>query len=91
LAALRALENELADPDFLAREDAPSSSIRLAWALDDRYHQANANVATITGITTTSMIAVELIFRGKRLKCARGVVNKERLCTEIKGLAVDQV
>jgi hypothetical protein len=71
LAALCALDNELADPDFLAREDAPSPSIRLTWALDDRYHQANANVATITGITTTSMIAVELIFRSKRLKCAR--------------------
>jgi hypothetical protein len=60
-------------------------------ALDDRYHQANVNVATIMGITTTSMIAVELIFRSKRLKCARLVVNKEPLCTEIKGLAVDQV
>jgi hypothetical protein len=47
-----------------------STRPRLA-SLDDRYHQANANVATITGITTTSMIAVELIFRSKRLKCAR--------------------
>jgi hypothetical protein len=42
------------------------SVLRLAWALDDRYQRANANVATITGITT-SMIAVELIFRSKRL------------------------
>jgi hypothetical protein len=31
--------------------------------LDDLYHQANANVATIAGITTTSMIAVELMSR----------------------------
>jgi hypothetical protein len=38
--------------------------------LDDRYHQANANVATITGITTTSMIAVELI---KRSRCADAI------------------
>jgi hypothetical protein len=35
--------------------------------LDDRYHQANAKVATITGTTTTSMIAVELI---RRSRCA---------------------
>ena len=33
--------------------------------MDDRYHQANAKVATITGITTTSMIAVELIRRSR--------------------------
>jgi hypothetical protein len=33
--------------------------------LDARYHQANANVARITGITTTSMIAVELISRSR--------------------------
>src|ERR1700761_3510632 len=31
--------------------------------LDDRYHQVNARVATMTGITTTSIIAVELIRR----------------------------
>src|SRR5262249_55867066 len=37
-----------------------SSRLRVAWVLDDRYHQANAKVATMTGITTTSMIAVEL-------------------------------
>src|ERR1700756_1945145 len=43
------------------RPSYDSSQLRLAWALDDRYHQANANVATITGTTTTSMIAVELI------------------------------
>jgi hypothetical protein len=33
--------------------------------LADRYHQANAKVATITGTTTTSMIAVELIRRSR--------------------------
>src|SRR5262249_37483137 len=42
-----------------------SSVPRLARVLDDRYHQAHANVATITGITTTSMIAVELIRRSR--------------------------
>src|SRR6516165_94153 len=33
--------------------------------LEERYHQANAKVATITGTTTTSMIAVELIRRSR--------------------------
>src|SRR5262249_45133995 len=42
----------------------------LARVLDARYHQANANVATITGITTTSMIAVELI---RRSRCADAI------------------
>src|SRR6266566_5143807 len=37
----------------------------LARALDDRYHQANPSVARITGTTTTSMIAVELISRSR--------------------------
>jgi hypothetical protein len=39
--------------------------LRLARVLDDRYHQANTNVAMITGTTTTSMIAVELIRRSR--------------------------
>jgi hypothetical protein len=38
---------------------------RVAWVLDEWYHQANAKVATITGITTTSMIDVELIRRSR--------------------------
>src|SRR5262245_52365567 len=42
-----------------------SSVLRLARVLDARYHQENANVAKITGITTTSMIAVELISRSR--------------------------
>src|SRR5215471_706032 len=37
----------------------------MARVLDARYHQANAKVATITGTTTTSMIAVELIRRSR--------------------------
>src|SRR6476659_5574319 len=47
------------------RPSQDSPGVRLARALDDRYHQANANVATITGNTTTSMIAVELITRSR--------------------------
>src|SRR5215469_6611337 len=43
------------------RPSYDSSGLRLARGLDDRYHQANASVATITGTTTTNMIAVELI------------------------------
>jgi len=39
--------------------------------LDDLYHQANANVARITGTTTTSMIAVELM-RSNRSAAAIG-------------------
>src|SRR5262249_9069197 len=38
-----------------------TSSARLARVLDALYHQAKPSVATITGMTTTSMIAVELI------------------------------
>src|SRR5579871_5126524 len=52
------------------RSSYDSSVPRLAWVLDERYHQANANVATITGITTTSMIAVELI---RRSRCADAI------------------
>src|SRR5215467_12816488 len=48
-----------------ARPSKDSSRLRLARVLDDLYHQANANVARITGITTTSMIAVELISRSR--------------------------
>src|SRR5260370_31470051 len=44
--------------------------LRLARVLDDRYHQANTNVAMITGTTTTSMIAVELI---RRSRCADAI------------------
>src|SRR5215831_5398961 len=47
------------------RPSYDSSRLRVALVLDDRYHQANAKVATITGITTTSMIAVELIRRSR--------------------------
>src|SRR5262249_21245590 len=43
----------------------------MARVLDARYHQENANVARITGITTTSMIAVELI-RSSRSAAAIG-------------------
>src|SRR6516165_1044672 len=43
-----------------ARPSKDSSRLRLARAFDDLYHQANPNVARITGTTTTSMIAVEL-------------------------------
>src|SRR5215475_11606718 len=42
----------------------------MARVLEDRYHQANAKVATITGTTTTSMIAVELISRSS---CAEAI------------------
>src|SRR5215831_13338799 len=42
------------------RPSYPSSVLRPACALDARYHQANPKVARITGITTTSIIAVEL-------------------------------
>src|SRR5438132_4390774 len=45
------------------RPSYDSSELRLARRFDDRYHQANAKVARITGTTTTSMIAVELISR----------------------------
>src|SRR6516164_6652372 len=48
-----------------ARPSKDSSRLRLARVLDDLYHQANATVARITGITTTSMIAVELIRRSR--------------------------
>ena len=44
--------------------------LRLARVLDARYHQANTNVAMITGTTTTSMIAVELI---RRSRCADAI------------------
>src|SRR6185369_15427869 len=47
-----------------------SSIPRLARVLDDRYHQANAKVATITGTTTTSMIAVELM---RTSRCAEAI------------------
>src|SRR5262245_37414033 len=47
------------------RPSYDSSRLRVARVLDARYHQANAKVATITGITTTSMIAVELIRRSR--------------------------
>src|SRR5262245_33920874 len=40
-----------------------SSSLRVARALDERYHQANPKVARITGTITTNMMAVELISR----------------------------
>src|SRR5690348_321973 len=43
-----------------ARPSKDSSRLRLARAFDDLYHQANPNVARITGSTTTSIIAVEL-------------------------------
>ena len=39
--------------------------LRTARGLDDLYHQANARVARITGTTTTSMIAVELMRRSR--------------------------
>ena len=38
--------------------------------MEDRYHQANAKVATMTGTTTTSMIAVELM---RRSRCAEAI------------------
>src|SRR5205807_1480278 len=41
------------------------SGLRLARGLDARYHQANPRVARMTGTTTTSMIAVELIRRSR--------------------------
>src|SRR5215471_3047735 len=47
------------------RPSYDSSRLRVARVLDARYHQANAKVATITGITTTSMIAVELMRRSR--------------------------
>src|SRR5262245_51858362 len=47
------------------RPSYDSSRLRVARVLDARYHQANAKVATITGTTTTSMIAVELIRRSR--------------------------
>src|SRR5262249_57687409 len=47
------------------RPSYDSSRLRVARAFDDRYHQANAKVARITGTTTTSMIAVELIRRSR--------------------------
>src|SRR6516165_10813418 len=47
------------------RPSYDSSRLRVACVLDARYHQANAKVATITGTTTTSMIAVELIRRSR--------------------------
>src|SRR5271165_5567879 len=52
------------------RPSYDSSVPRLAWVLDDRYHHVNAKVARITGITTTSMIAVELI---RRSCCAAAI------------------
>src|SRR5262245_34155440 len=52
------------------RPSKDSSEPRLARALDDLYHQANTNVAMITGTTTTSMIAVELI---RRSRCADAI------------------
>src|SRR5271163_2723241 len=39
------------------------SSLRLARALEDLYHQAHPKVVRITGTTTTSMISVALISR----------------------------
>src|SRR6516165_12256967 len=47
------------------RPSYDSSRLRVARVLDARYHQANSKVATITGITTTSMIAVELMRRSR--------------------------
>src|SRR5215831_654865 len=47
------------------RPSYDSSRLRVARGFDDRYHQANAKVATITGTTTTSMIAVELMRRSR--------------------------
>src|SRR3981081_1085665 len=44
--------------------------LRLARGFDDRYNQANPYVAMITGTTTTSMIAVELI---RRSRCADAI------------------
>src|SRR5579871_1366820 len=37
----------------------------MARGLEDRYHHANPSVARITGTTTTSMIAVELIMSNR--------------------------
>src|SRR5262245_46448710 len=54
---------------------------RLARVLDDRYHQANTNVARITGTTTTSMIAVELI-RSSRSAAAIGPCGSRTPCWE---------
>src|SRR6267378_468024 len=45
------------------RPSKDSSGLRPARGLDDLYHQANPKVARITGTTTTSMIAVELMRR----------------------------
>src|SRR6266478_5389531 len=47
------------------RPSKDSSGLRTARALDDLYHQANPKVARITGTTTTSIIAVELIRRSR--------------------------
>ena len=56
--------NDPAQQDHGQRRDRPDdeldtpfinlSGLRLARVLDDLYHQANANVARITGTTTTS-------------------------------------
>src|SRR5262249_57881472 len=47
------------------RPSYDSSRLRVACVFEDRYHHANAKVATITGITTTSIIDVELIKRSR--------------------------